>query len=165
MSIHNLDKIFKPESVAIIGANEKEGSILQRSSVPIFVIDNEHNITHWNRACENLTGISANEIIGTRNQWMAFYSAKRSSMADLIVENASGEEIAAHYADKCCESAVIDGAYETESTGIGLSLCHRIITDHDGSLSVSENRWGGAEFTIKLSIKKPEYPAPRTGQC
>jgi len=111
LSIHNLDKIFKPESVAIIGANEKEGSILQRSSVPIFVIDNEHNITHWNRACENLTGISANEIIGTRNQWMAFYSAKRSSMADLIVENASGEEIAAHYADKCCESAVIDGAY------------------------------------------------------
>jgi len=27
MSIHNLDKIFKPESVAIIGASEKQGSI------------------------------------------------------------------------------------------------------------------------------------------
>jgi len=69
---------------------ETEERIIQRSSVPTFVIDNEHNITHWNRACENLTGISANEIIGTRNQWMAFYSAKRPSMADLIVENASG---------------------------------------------------------------------------
>ena len=42
---------------------------------------------------------------------------------------------------------------KTESTGIGLSLCHRIITDHGGSLSVSESRWGGAEFTIKISIK------------
>ncbi|MCG2776165.1 MAG: CoA-binding protein [Desulfobacterales bacterium] len=27
MSIHSLDKIFKPESMAIIGASEKEGSI------------------------------------------------------------------------------------------------------------------------------------------
>ncbi len=27
MSIHNLDKIFKPNSVAIIGASEREGSI------------------------------------------------------------------------------------------------------------------------------------------
>jgi len=93
---------------------ETEEHIIQKSSVPTFVIDNAHNITHWNRACENLTGISANEIIGTRNQWMAFYSAKRPSMADLIVENASGEEMAAHYADKCRESAVIDGAYEAE---------------------------------------------------
>jgi len=93
---------------------EIEERIIQRSSVPTFVIDNAHNITHWNRACENLTGISADEVIGTRNQWMAFYSAKRPSMADLIVENASGEEIAAHYVDKCRESAVIDGAYEAE---------------------------------------------------
>ncbi len=27
MSIHNLDRIFKPNSVAIIGASEREGSI------------------------------------------------------------------------------------------------------------------------------------------
>ena len=93
---------------------ETEERIIQRSSVPTFVIDNEHNITHWNRACENLTGISANEIVGTRNQWMAFYPAKIPSMADFIVENASGKEMAVHYADKCRESAVIDGAYEAE---------------------------------------------------
>jgi acetyltransferase len=27
MSVYNLDKIFKPDSVAVIGASEKEGSI------------------------------------------------------------------------------------------------------------------------------------------
>ena len=27
MSIHNLDKIFKPESIAIIGASERQGRI------------------------------------------------------------------------------------------------------------------------------------------
>ena len=111
-------KALKKEVVEIRRIEKSQGKIeehiIQRSSVPTFVIDNEHNITHWNRACENLTGISANEIIGTRNQWMAFYSAKRPSMADLIVENTSGEAIAGHYADKCRESAVIDGAYEAE---------------------------------------------------
>jgi len=91
-----------------------EECIIQRSPVPTFVIDSRHCVTHWNKACENLTGISANEIIGTRDQWMAFYSAKRPSMADLIVENASGEEIAVHYAGKCRDSALIDGAYEAE---------------------------------------------------
>jgi acetyltransferase len=27
MGVYNLDKIFKPESIAVIGASEKEGSI------------------------------------------------------------------------------------------------------------------------------------------
>ncbi len=53
---------------------------------------------------------------------------------------------------------IFDPFYTTkaESTGIGLSLCHRIITDHEGSLSVSESKWGGAEFTIKMPPKRRE---------
>jgi len=51
---------------------------------------------------------------------------------------------------------------KTESTGIGLSLCHRIITDHGGSLTVSESRWGGAEFRIEIPIKKPKFSTPET---
>ena len=39
-------------------------------------------------------------------------------------------------------------------TGIGLSLSHRIITDHGGSLEVSSGKLGGAEFTISIPIKK-----------
>ncbi len=46
---------------------------------------------------------------------------------------------------------------KTESTGIGLSLCHRIVSDHEGNLQVSENRWGGAAFTIRLPIKTPGF--------
>ena len=40
------------------------------------------------------------------------------------------------------------------NTGIGLSLNHRIITDHGGSLDVSTNKWGGAEFRVEIPIKK-----------
>ena len=36
------------------------------------------------------------------------------------------------------------------STGIGLSLCHRIIIDHNGTLTVSSSVLGGAKFVIQL---------------
>ena len=51
---------------------------------------------------------------------------------------------------------IFDPFYTTKSggTGIGLSICHRIVTDHGGSLDVSESRWGGAAFTIKLPVRK-----------
>ena len=52
---------------------------------------------------------------------------------------------------------IFDPFYTTksESTGIGLSLSHRIITDHGGSLGISKSKWGGAEFVIEIPIKKP----------
>ncbi|MBU4567245.1 MAG: cache domain-containing protein [Desulfarculus sp.] len=37
-----------------------------------------------------------------------------------------------------------------EGSGIGLSLCHRIVSDHGGKLTVSQSRWGGAMFTMEL---------------
>jgi len=51
---------------------------------------------------------------------------------------------------------IFDPFYTTknESTGIGLSLCHRIISDHSGTLGVSTSKWGGAEFTIRIPIGK-----------
>ena len=53
---------------------------------------------------------------------------------------------------------IFDPFYTTKngSTGIGLSLCHRIITDHGGSLEVSTSKLGGAEFVIEIPIK--EHP-------
>jgi signal transduction histidine kinase len=41
-----------------------------------------------------------------------------------------------------------------EGTGIGLSLSHRIITDHGGSLTVADSDLGGAEFRIEIPIKQ-----------
>jgi len=52
---------------------------------------------------------------------------------------------------------VFDPFYTTKSdgTGIGLSLCQRIISDHHGTLIVEESAWGGAEFVIAL-VAEPE---------
>ncbi|RLC14166.1 MAG: hypothetical protein DRI24_14125 [Deltaproteobacteria bacterium] len=41
---------------------------------------------------------------------------------------------------------------KSDSTGIGLSICHRIITDHAGTLKVQNSEWGGAEFSISIPV-------------
>ena len=51
---------------------------------------------------------------------------------------------------------IFDPFYSTKnnSTGIGLSLCYRIISDHGGVLRLSNGRLGGAKFTIELPVKR-----------
>ena len=64
--------------------------IIQGSTIPTFVIDQNHNVTHWNRALERLTGIQAADAIGTNNHWAHFYEQKRSTMADVILDQCAG---------------------------------------------------------------------------
>lgn len=47
---------------------------------------------------------------------------------------------------------IFDPFYTTKSngSGIGLSLCQRIIADHGGTIEVSASKLGGAEFTIRI---------------
>jgi len=51
---------------------------------------------------------------------------------------------------------IIEPFYTTKdnSSGIGLSISHRIITDHKGSLEISACKLGGAEFKIKIPIER-----------
>ena len=51
---------------------------------------------------------------------------------------------------------ILDPFYTTKdgSTGIGLSIAYRIVTDHSGTLEVSTSKWGGAEFKIEIPIKR-----------
>jgi PAS domain S-box-containing protein len=88
--------------------------IIDGSPIPSFVINKQHKVTYWNTAIEALTGIRREDIVGTDEQWRAFYSEKRPVMADLIVDGASEDEIAKYYKDKYKRSQLIDGAYEAE---------------------------------------------------
>jgi PAS domain S-box-containing protein len=60
--------------------------ILEGMPVPTFVIDRSHRIIYWNRACEELTGFSRHEMVGTYRYWLPFYRDERPSMASLVVE-------------------------------------------------------------------------------
>ncbi|CAB1077141.1 Serine phosphatase RsbU, regulator of sigma subunit [Olavius algarvensis Delta 1 endosymbiont] len=93
---------------------ERLSQIIDSIPIPTFVLDNEHNVIHYNPAMENLTGIAHDEIIGTRDAWKAFYSAARPTMADLILDGAPEQEIARYYRGKYGKSTVKAGAYEAE---------------------------------------------------
>ena len=104
----------KEAEEALRKSEEKHAQIIQGSPIPTFVIDSNHIITHCNKAFENLTGIPAKDVIGTRKQWLTFYSAERPVLADLIVDNAPEEEIAKYYGGQYQKSAVVEGGYEVE---------------------------------------------------
>jgi PAS domain S-box-containing protein len=57
---------------------------------------------------------------------------------------------------------VFEPFYTTKSgsTGIGLSLSHRIIQDHGGTLSISTGKLGGAEFSIQIPVRKRGRRSP-----
>ncbi len=88
--------------------------IIDGSSIPAFVLNKRHTVTHWNTALESLSAVKRGEIIGTDGQWRAFYPARRPVMADLIVDGATPTRIAAHYRGKYKKSGLIEGAYEAE---------------------------------------------------
>lgn len=88
--------------------------LLEGNPVATFVIDAEHRVTHWNRACEVLTGVSAVEMIGRNEQWRAFYAEPRPVLADLIVDQAVEVAVATFYDSKFKRSELIDGGWEAE---------------------------------------------------
>ena len=60
--------------------------MLEYSPIAQFAIGIDHKVKVWNRACEILTGVFAEEIVGTDHQWKVFYPQKRPILADLVVE-------------------------------------------------------------------------------
>jgi len=88
--------------------------IIDGNTIPTFVINRDHIVTHWNRACENFFGYKAVEIVGTNKQWVPFRPEKRPTMADVIVDEMEEEEIDKYYGHSWRKSALIEGAYEAE---------------------------------------------------
>jgi methyl-accepting chemotaxis protein len=66
---------------------EELKEILNRLPVAAFFMDTQHRIVYWNKACEELTGVKASEVVGTDRVWIAFYKEKRPVLADLVLEN------------------------------------------------------------------------------
>lgn len=89
-------------------------AILQGNPVATFVIDSDHKLTHWNRACELITGIAASEMIGSRDQWRGFYPKARPVLADMIISGELEQAMKTYVSGHCRRSEIVEGAYEAE---------------------------------------------------
>ncbi len=110
---HNLEKLVQDRTLALEHAHDALAQIIDGSPVPTFVLNAHHEVTHWNKACEKIIGANAMEMIGTRNQWKAFYPHPRPVMADLVM---TGEIdlVERLYQTKYKRSSWVPGAYEAE---------------------------------------------------
>ncbi|BBO74760.1 hypothetical protein DSCW_21770 [Desulfosarcina widdelii] len=134
-------------------ANEKDASscreahlnlaqILEGNPIPTFVVNAQCRITHWNRACELLTGIPASETLGTTRHRDAFYSHKRELMADLIVNRTCSDDLIMAYGGKVKDCRHTWNGYEGEDffpklgeNGKWLFFTAAPLTDADGNIS------------------------------
>jgi hemerythrin-like metal-binding protein/PAS domain S-box-containing protein len=89
--------------------------IIDSDPVPTFVIDAEHRITHWNRACAEISGHPAREMVGTNLQWKSFYPSARPVMADLIVNGSLEEQFDTYYHGRYQRSKAVSLAFEGEA--------------------------------------------------
>jgi len=86
-------------------------SILHGSPVLQFVLDKNHRIVSWNRALEQYSGVKEADVLGTRDQWKAFYDTKRPVLADFMIDGAF-EKLTEFYPGKFSKSPFVDGAFE-----------------------------------------------------
>jgi PAS domain S-box-containing protein len=90
---------------------QKLVSIIHGSPIATFVISKDHKVIYWNRALQALSNIKPNEVLGTDQQWRAFYKNQRPCLADLILDGKT-EQIAELYSEKWSKSKLLEDAYE-----------------------------------------------------
>ena len=76
----------KGSELQVLREKKTTEGILEGLPMPTFVIDRRHRIIYWNRACEELTGRSREEMVGSYSYWLPFYSHEGPPMASLVVE-------------------------------------------------------------------------------
>ncbi len=99
------------EEQALRESEAQLNAVIQGSPIPQFVIDRDHRVIYWNRALEELSGMRASEVVGTNQQWKAFYPHERPVMADLLIDGAI-DKVPAWYEGKYSASKLVDCAWE-----------------------------------------------------
>ena len=104
----------KKAELLLIENKEKLNQIVHGNTIATFVIDTNHRVTHWNKACVKLTGVAEEDIIGTSNHSNVFYNEKRPIMADIIIEDSPAAALDKLYKGKYQKSSLVDNAYTAE---------------------------------------------------
>ena len=112
-SLHDLTDRKRAEAIQK-QMRQMLAQIIDSDPVATFVINAQHKVTHWNRVCATLTGISADEIVGTDHHWHPFYPERRPMLADLVVDGVTLEQVNQLYPIPIEASPLASNALEGE---------------------------------------------------
>ncbi len=131
----------KNADIALRRSRRLLSQIIEGSPIPTFVIDENHVVTHWNRACEVLTGRLSEEMIGTGRHWEPFNEEQRPTMADIIINRVLDPGQAEKYDSGFRQSPVLGEAGESErffpllsDGGRWLFFTAALLRDVDGTI-------------------------------
>ncbi len=85
--------------------------VIDRSPIPQFIIDKDHKVVLWNRALEAVTGMSARDVMGTKDHWKPFYREETPCLADFLVDR-KGKATTGEYTERYEKSRFTDDAFE-----------------------------------------------------
>ena len=88
--------------------------VVDNSPVAVFAIDKDRIVTHWNRACEYLTGIKAEDVVGTDGHWKAFYDEPTDTMADIMAKGKDLTGIEHRFGKAVSRSTSLNSTFEVE---------------------------------------------------
>ncbi len=109
--VHVKDITLRKNAETMLGEQKKFAEeVIEKSAVATFVLDNNHTVVLWNRACEGLTGVSAEAMIGSTGQWRPFYEERRATLADIIIDN-QHEVVPRLYEKSSCSTLIPDGIH------------------------------------------------------
>ncbi|GAG07340.1 unnamed protein product, partial [marine sediment metagenome] len=74
------------KSQAVRKSKKYIDDILAKSPIPTFILDKNHRVIQWNGACQQMTGVLAEEMLG-KEVWEGFSIDDRGSMADIIIDD------------------------------------------------------------------------------
>ncbi len=113
-------------------------NLILNSTTPTFVINSDHRVQIWNRALEELTGVSASEVIGTEDQWRAFYPSSQPCLADIVLDGTYEEGVKRY--NRLSRSRLIpnglsaEGDYFFDGRRCRLVFSSAPIRDYDGKI-------------------------------
>jgi diguanylate cyclase (GGDEF)-like protein/PAS domain S-box-containing protein len=155
--IANVHDITQRKKVTAIVEEQREflENLVQQSAVPIFVLDPQHQVLIWNRACEELTGIAAKEMIGEAQPWRAFYPDKRPVLADIVIDG-EWEQAHEHYG-AFNKSRVIPEGLQSESWFKNLNGQDRFIVFDAAPIRNAKGELLAVIETLKDITKRKRY--------
>jgi len=127
--------------------------VLERFPIPTFVIDQNHRVVHWNSACTDVTGFSADEVLG-KAVWQGFAGKGGKSLADMVLENPVAIE-------SLCSEKILSKS-ESGSFQVEAFLPH---LDGGRQTVVTAGPIVGRDGTVRGAIQSIQVPAQacRTG--
>lgn len=104
---------LKEDKKALRARRQQLSAILDGTPVATFVIDREHRVISWNRACENLTGVPREKVLGERVDSGIFYQGSaRPVLADVVLDMDEKKMVELYSEKNLATCLTIPEAYE-----------------------------------------------------